>query len=193
MKKDKNKQIKQPIEKGDYGYLKKNKLIQLIITLVLMLIVCIIFYTGYIKYGNTKNIFTVFAILSVIPMARFVVGYLMLAKHNSISVDEYNKIQKKINHNLLYDLIISSPERTYPVKVAIVKDNSVCLYIPNEKVKRLEAEKYVRSFLEKECKVSAVKVACKLEEFIKMASSLEKNESGRYDKRISELLLILSL
>lgn len=188
-----NKQIKARIEKGDYGYLKKNKLIQLIVTLVLMSIVCIIFYTGYIKYGNTKNIFTVFAILSVLPMAKFVVGYLMIVKHSSISIDEYNKIQENIKHKLIYDLIISSPERTYPVKVVIVQDNSVCLYIPDEKVKKIEAEKYVRSFLEKECKVSAVKVACKLDEFIKIASSLEKNESGRYDKRISELLLIYSL
>ena len=193
MKKDKNKQKKERIEKGDYGYLKKNKLIQLIVTLVLISIVCIIFYTGYIKYGNTKNIFTVFAILSVLPMAKFVVGYIMLAKHNSISLEEYNKIQEKIKHKLIYDLIISSTERTYPVKVAIVQDNSVCLYIPNEKVKKIEAEKYVRSFLEKECRVSAVKVADKLDEFIKMASSLENNESGRYDKRISELLLIFSL
>ena len=104
-----------------------------------------------------------------------------------------NKIQQNIKHKLLYDLIISSPERTYPVKVAIVQDNSVCLYIPDEKIKKIEAEKYVRSFLEKECKISLVKVADKLDDFIKIASSLENNESGRYDKRISELLLIFSL
>lgn len=190
---EKTKKTKERIQKGDYGYLKKNKLIQLTVTLVLMSIVCIIFYTGYIKYGNTKNIFTVFAILSVLPMAKFVVGYLMLAKHNSILMDEYNKIQQNLNHKLLYDLIISSPERTYPVKVAIVQDNSVCLYIPDEKIKKIEAEKYVRSFFEKECKISLVKVADKLDDFIKISKSLEKNESGRYDKRISELLLIFSL
>ena len=194
---------KKKLEKGNYGYLKKNKLIQLSFTLGLMIIVAIIFYTGYIKYGNTKNIFTVLAIVSVIPMAKFVVGYLVIAKYNSISEDEQNKLQTQIKHELLYDLIISSPEKIYPTKVAIVQDNSVYFYISDIKKNdnqssdaknmKNKIEKYVRSFLEKECKVSAVKVFMNFDEFIKMATMLEKNENGKYDKRIKELLLIYSM
>ena len=53
--------MKNKLQKGDYGYLNKAKLRELIISFVLILMVLIIFYTGYIKYKNTKNIFTVFA------------------------------------------------------------------------------------------------------------------------------------
>lgn len=188
MKKDKQK-----IKKGDYGYLQKNKLIQLTISLGLIIMVMIIFYTGYIKYGNTKNIFTVLAVVSVIPMAKFIVGYLVIAKYKSLSQTEYEDLTSNIGQDMLYDLIISSTNKVYNAKVSIVKDNSVYLYMSDKKYNKNDIEKYVRTFLETECKVTSVKVFNELSEFKKMAGKLEKNETGKYDDRIRKLLLIYSL
>lgn len=188
MKKDKQK-----INKGDYGYLQKNKLIQLTISLGLIIMVMIIFYTGYIKYGNTKNIFTVLAVVSVIPMAKFIVGYLVIAKYKSLSQTEYEDLTSNIGQDMLYDLIISSTDKVYNAKVSIVKDNSVYLYMSDKKYNKNDIEKYVRTFLETECKVTSVKVFNELSEFKKMAGKLEKNETGKYDDRIRKLLLIYSL
>ena len=54
-------------------------------------------------------------------------------------------------------------------------------------------EKYVRSFLETECKVSAVKVFKDFIQFKKSVEILDKNEQGKYDKRIGELMTVYSM
>lgn len=185
--------MKKHTEKADYGYLQKNKILQLAISLVLMLIILAMFYTGYIKYHNTKNIFTVFSVVSVIPAAKFMVAYIVMAPYKSISKELYQRISKHEKVALLYDLLISSPERIIHIGIAAVRDNSVFMYVPDKKYKKTEVEKYVRSFLEKECKVAGVKMYTKFEDYENAITAMEKNEAGKYDKRIGDLMRVFSM
>lgn len=180
-------------KKGDYGYLNKNKLIQLSITLFLMVLVVLIFYTGVIKYGNTKNVFTVFACLMAIPAAKFGVAYIVMMPYKTDKKEIYDKLIQYENVSLLCDLLISSTEKIYHIPFAAVKDNSVFCYVNNEKYNVLSMEKYIKSFLGKECKITSVKIYRKEEQFIKAVALMDKNETGKYDKRIGELMLIFSM
>lgn len=184
---------KKKIKKGDYGYLNKNKLIQLTITLFLLILVVIIFYTGVIKYGNTKNVFTVFACLMAIPAAKFGVAYIVMAPYKTGSKELYEQLRNYENIHLLSDLLISSPEKIYSIPFAAIRDNSVFCYVSNEKYEASAVEKYIKSFLEKECKITGVKIYRKEEQFIKAVALMDKNESGKYDKRIKELMLVFSM
>lgn len=184
---------KKKINKGDYGYLQKSKLFQLTVSLILMIMVLVIFYTGYIKYGNTKNIFTVFAVVSVIPAAKFIVTYIVMAPHKGITSDEFEGMKPFLNIVILFDLLISSAEKIIHVKIAAIRDNSVYLYVPDKKYDKAEVEKYIRSFLEKECKVTTVKMIGEYKEYKKTVAMLDKNEPGKYDKRIKELMTIYSM
>lgn len=187
------KSDKKKMNKGDYGYLQKSKIFQLTISLVLMIMVLVIFYTGYIKYGNTKNIFTVFAVISVIPAAKFMVTYIVMAPFKGVTIDEYEGLKSFLNTVLLYDLLISSTEKIINVKIAAIRDNSVYIYVPDKKYNKTDVEKYIRSFLEKECNVTTVKMISGYKEYKKAVALIDKNESGKYDKRIKELLLIYSM
>lgn len=184
---------KKKIEKGDYGYLKKNKLIQLTITLVLIILVGIIFYTGVIKYDNTKNVFTVFACIMAIPAAKFGVAYIVMAPYKTGSEEIYSKIKEFENVEVVCDLLISSTEKIINIPFAAVRDNSVFCYIDNDKYDIVYVEKYIRSFLEKECKVAGVKSYKNKEQYLKAVALMDKNEAGKYDKRIKELLLVYSM
>ncbi|MBQ3584178.1 MAG: hypothetical protein IJA27_05655 [Lachnospiraceae bacterium] len=184
---------KKKIKKGDYGYLQKNKLIQLIISLVLMIMVLVIFYTGYVKYGNNKNTFTVFAVVSVIPAAKFMVTYIVMMPYKSLSLEKFESINSFQNVKLLYDLLITSTEKVIHINIAAIRDNSVYLLVENEKYEKNYVEKYIRSFLEKECKVTAVRMFRNMKEYKKAVSALEQNEAGKYDKRICELMTIFSM
>lgn len=185
------------IKKGDFGYLGKNKIKQLTITLFLLLMVLLIYFTGYIKYHNTKNIYTVLACVSAIPCAKFAVAYIVLFPYKSIQETKYKEalsnISPEADIKTLCDLVISSPEKLYFIPFGAVKDNSFFYYISDDKYDLVKTDKYIRSFLETECKVSAVKGFKDFEKFKKSINSMAKNESGKFDKRITELLLIYSL
>lgn len=188
-KMDKKKKIK----KGDIGYINKNKVIQLTIALFLLIMVGIIYYTGIVKYHNTKNIFTVLAAVSAIPTAKFAVAYLVMFPYKSSSPKEYEVLEKYSEVKIISDLLISSKERIINVEFAGVRDNSVFCYIPDKKYDKVTCEKYIKSFLETECKVSSVKVYKDFKQFEKAVKTLNNNEKGKYDKRIAELLLIYSM
>lgn len=184
---------KTKIEKGDYGYIDKSKIRQLIITLLLLVIVVVIFYTGIIRYGHTKSIFTVLAAVSAIPAAKYAVAYIVMLPYRTGSKMNYDKLVNYHNITVLSDLLISSTEKVINIVFAVVRDNSVFCYIPNDKYDRVKVEKYLKSFLGKECKISAVKAFKDFESFEKSAKTLDGNEEGRFDKRISELLKIFSM
>ncbi len=184
---------KNKIEKGNYGYINKNKLKQLGMTLLLLAIVLIIFYTGIIRYHHTKSIFTVLAAVSAIPAAKYGVAYLVMFPYKTGDAEKYKKISAYKNVKILSDLLISSPEKIYNIELAAVRDNSVYCYSPIDKYDNVVIEKYVRSFLETECKVSAVKVFKDFIQFKKSVEILDKNEQGKYDKRIGELMTVYSM
>lgn len=185
--------MKNKIEKGSYGYINKNKIKQLTITLVLLAIVVVIFYTGIIKYHHTKSIFTVLAAVSAIPAAKYGVAYIVMFPYKTGDSKYYEELSIYKNVNLLSDLLISSPEKIYNIEFAAVRDNAVYCYAPIDKYDNIVIEKYIKSFLEKECKVSAVKVYKEFKQFKKSVEALDKNEQGKYDKRIGELMTVYSM
>lgn len=189
---DKSKK-KRKIEKGDIGYININKITQLIITLFLLVMVVIIYYTGIVKYHDTKNIFTVLAAVSAIPTAKFAVAYIVMIPYHSASREKYEILIRYSNVIILSDMLLSSTDKIIHVEFAGIRDNAVFCYIPNKKYDKVNCEKYIKSFLEKECKVSSVKVYQDFDKFEKAISSLDKNEPGKYDKRIQELMLVFSM
>lgn len=97
--------------------------------------------------------------------------------------EKYKKISAYKNVKILSDLLISSPEKIYNIELAAVRDNSVYCYAPIDKYDNVVIEKYVRSFLETECKVSAVKV---FKDFIQFKKSVEILDKMNRVNMISE-------
>lgn len=186
--------MKKVKKKGEFGYIDQTKILRLLATLVLFLIVAIILYTGYFKYHNTKNVFTVMAIVSVIPTAKIAVSYLVVMKYRSCDLALYEAVCKKAPDSLIVsDLLISSTEKVFQVHAAVVRDNSVYLYGTDYADTIKEKEAYIRQFLETEAKVTTVKLFCNQDTFLKQIALLNANSAGKFDETIKKLLCIYSL
>lgn len=186
--------MKQKFEKGDCGYINQHKVTQLFITLISLIMVAIIFYTGVLRYHNTKSIFTVIAAVAAIPTAKIAVSYLVMMKHKSCDRQLYEKVLELAPDSLVVaDLLISSTEKILPMQIAVIRDNSVYLLseLENEAIKK--SETYIRTFLETEARVTNVKIYNRQEAFFKGISALNSNTSGKFDETMKKLLLIYSL
>ena len=101
------KQKKQKFEKGDCGYINQHKVRQLFITFISLIMVAVIFYTGVLRYHNTKSIFTVIAAVAAIPTAKIAVSYLVMVKYKSCDRQLYEKaVQLAPDSLILADLLI---------------------------------------------------------------------------------------
>lgn len=193
-RKDKALKKNLKIEKGHNGYINSHKVKQLLYTFISLLGIAIIFYTGIIRYNNTKNIFTVIAAVAAIPTAKIAVSYIILIPYKSIARDMMLELSKGISkEDLLFELLISSPEKIINIEAAFIRDNSVYCLMISKKVEAKFVEKYIREFLESEAKVTSVKIFDNQEAFAKSIRNLEHNEKGKFDETIKKLLLIYSL
>lgn len=185
---------KKIIKKGEWGYINQTKVLRLLGTLAMLLLVAIILYTGFIQYDTTKNVFTVMAVVSVIPTAKIAVSYLVIMKYHSCEKSVFEAACAQAPDSIvLSDLLISSTEKVFQADIAVIRDNSVFMYCENLSESVKEKEAYVRKVLETEAKVTSVKIFSKQDIFLKNLASLNGNNPGKSDETIQKVLCIYSL
>jgi len=136
------------VQRGDFGYIKARKKRALTGTLCMAAIGIAIFLTGLLlnKMSN-RNIFTVLAVLFVLPGAKFLVAYIVTFPYHSVSAERYGRVKKALPEKMvLYtDLVITSQEKVMNLDFVAVGNGQV-LGLTAKKEKELS---YIRSYLTK--------------------------------------------
>lgn len=140
----KNKKIK-----GQYGYRQYHRKVQLI--LVLCCVVAILLQLaarGLTASQSAKNILTVMAVLSVLPMANIASPLIAGWKYKTGPESLYKKIILfEDRFVLLYDLTITSREMILPFDAVAVHPSGVYGYCPLIKTDIKKAEKFINEML----------------------------------------------
>ena len=71
-------------EKGEFGYLNYRKKLNLIKMIVSFAVVAAVLIIGFIVYKTRANIFTVAAIVLVLPAAKMAVAYFVVLPHKPL-------------------------------------------------------------------------------------------------------------
>ena len=79
-------------EKGQYGYINYYKKGKLLVTLILAIMIASIILSMLLAFGDTGRIGIVFAILLVLPFAKFLIAYIMCAKFQTMPQDVYDVV-----------------------------------------------------------------------------------------------------
>ena len=170
-------------EKGNRGYIAHRKKKLGIITAVCFAVVAAIFIAGLIIFRTRNNLFTVMAILLVLPSAKFAVGLIMFIPHKNVTDELYNALEKADNKFLhKYECIFTSKEKVTYVPAMVITDHSICAYTPDSKA---DAKKFEETFAAyvKEARLSINVILLKDEkQFIKKVKLM----SGSREEGVSE-------
>lgn len=143
------------VTKGSAGYINYKKKINLIIVIAGLIIIAADFFTGLIITGTRNNLFTVTAIVLVLPVGKFFATYLSIARFKSIPEQLYNKIEKlNLKYPVAYDCAMSTPKAMVFVEAMLIGPDYICCYTSDQKADR----KYFEEFLEGFVKDGKVKV-----------------------------------
>lgn len=116
--------------KGTYGYLKKQLVFETIKTLILFAMALGIFFIGYITLHTKRSLWSVLAVLALLPACKSLVGVIMLARYKSLTADEYATFSKAAgNIPALYEIVMTTSERAYFMPVIIFAANTVTAYV----------------------------------------------------------------
>ena len=142
-----NKKKKHPV-KGEYGYYSYEKKRRVAIVAFLFGLCLLIFFTGLIMTGTRKNLFTLVAILGVLPAAKWAVSMIMILLQRPIDpkvVEITEEIAGELTHG--YELCVTAYEGRLALDAVVVCGNNIAAYSSAEKGKFEFMETHVRKIL----------------------------------------------
>lgn len=151
------------INKCDYGYLKDKLKKEIIKTLILFIVpICILIF-GILKEGSRMNIFTLIAVLGLLPAANNFVTLIMVIKAQKwiCAEDLYKKIKDSVDDNrvkIRYDLYMTGYEKSFPIQSICCIGNSLFGY-SFAKINESKFEEHLKPLLSQNgLKVGNVKI-----------------------------------
>ena len=135
------------IDKGQFGYRDHRRKMRLI--LVLIFAAAILAQLGARQLTDNqaaKNILTVMAILTVLPMANLASPLIASWNYRTPSGEFYEKVQGYEDKCvILYDLIVTTREFVVPIDAAAVHPKGVYAYCTSSKIDTVRAEKAINA------------------------------------------------
>ncbi len=174
------------LERGSFGYIRKRKIRLIVMMLALMLAAAVIFITGLLlnKYDKA-NICTVLAVLFVLPIAKFLVIYIVIFPYKGVSEELYEKTKSIVNDNavLMTDMVITSPDKSMHLDFIVITDNQVIGVTGKKKQDVKYIEDYLKNSL-KENKIEGftVKITDDRKQFEKYLPDREFEKTDRQDE-----------
>ena len=121
--------------KGTFGYIRKQRRFEIIKTLLLYVMAFGLFFIGLLTLKTEKSLWSVFAVLALLPACKSLVGVIMLARFSSLSDEKYRSYSEKATGiATLYENIMTTSSRTFfaPV-IAYASGNLIVLTSEGEK------------------------------------------------------------
>lgn len=134
--------------KGTKGYLKSQRIYELIRTILYFSISLTLFFAGWFATGNRMNLLTVVAILGCLPASKSLVETIIFFRFKGLDLKTANELEQNAEGlNGLFDLAFTSYERNYEIKHLVVKGNTICGYTDMKKFDEQEFYKHLDSRL----------------------------------------------
>lgn len=137
------------VKKGHHGYIRRRK--KLLMAEVAGMLVGIIGFIviGIIVSGSRKNLLTVAAMVSVIPMVNQFVVLVALWKYQPRPDEEYEQVAKIVKKGILdTELVITSKtDKSFLLDYACIHEKGVFCYCSDKNVSEKKAAEYIKGFM----------------------------------------------
>ena len=122
------KRINTP-QKGEYGYLAKQKKLSIIKTVLSYAIAIAVFIIGYLSAKTKENVFSIIAVLLLLPASRNTVSMIMFLKTPAYDEKLYHKLADlKGNVPMLFHLYLTSYQVNFPITCFAAKGSNLIGY-----------------------------------------------------------------
>lgn len=172
-------------EKGIYKYISKQRIIEIIRTIFMFACAIILYLIGFVTLKTNKNIWTILAVLSVLPAAKSCVSMIMFIRFSSIDETEYQIIEKaRGNIDTMYELVFTTSEKSYFVKNVCCANSTIVMLYDNRNKKDLskELKTHIMASIEREgLKGYSLKIYTDTNSYIDRLSEMNNNLDNEND------------
>ncbi len=174
------------LRKGHYGYLgRRKKRLMCQVGMIAFGIIALV-GLGIYSTGNRKNLLTVAAVASALPLANQLVVLIAAFKYHERPVDEYEKVAAIVGDGLLNtELIITSKtDKAIEINYAYVHEKGVFCYSVNKALDAKKTEEYIAGFLKANHLPADVFLMRDWKKFLNRLSELEPEDRKTCDEKL---------
>ena len=111
--------------KGEWGYIRSQRIRVLIMTVILYICALGLYLIGYCTLHTRKSLWTIFAILSVLPPSKSLVNLIMFMRFKSLTAEIHDRIHSCAGQlAIIYELPFTTYEKTYFVDAIACAGNT---------------------------------------------------------------------
>ena len=145
---EQTKESKRGRHKGMYGDRYRLKRSTVLMALAIFIFIVILVVYGMIRYDSRKNIFTVMAILSVLPFAKLCSILSTMLPYPSMPAAQAQALMSlEEGKEVVYDVIFSTEKTVYPIDCMVIEDGRLLVFSPVKDKKQKMLQEALRTFL----------------------------------------------
>lgn len=183
--------------KGSYKYIYNERIRAIILTVIMYILAVGIYFLGYLTMHTNKNIWTIIAVLSILPASKSAIRMIMLIRYKSIPESLYYDIEnRKGDLKSLYELIITTSDKSYLCDAVVYSNDTLIILSHIDQKGEKKLLEHLNNSFESEGVKTTVKVFSDEKKFISRIIEMNNNLSeDTSDKWVSvfNLLKVLSL
>ena len=187
----------QKISKGEPDYLKQQKRVVLVKTIVLFTIALAVFLIGYWSTKTKANLLSVVAVLGLLPASKSMVSFIMYLrtpKYSETIVEAAKTTCGEVP--VLYNLYLTSYKQNFPLNCIAVRGNNLMGYTEFDTCDSDACEEHLKLITSqnsfKNLNIKIFKNS-ELKKFEDRLVQLQKADTGKRETELLELMKDISL
>lgn len=188
------------IAKGDYGYLRYSRTKTIVITACMLAAALGIYFGAYAYWGTNQNLFTILAVLILLPTAKMAVSMIMFinACRTPCSEAAHAAIRPRVKGLVNgYELYMTSDKENYPISHVTIARGAVIALTESGKCNAGNAQNHIRRMMQSNGYHGyTVKVFTSLDHYVERLGALQSDaatEASGKDDEVLQLLKQISL
>ena len=185
------------IQKGEPGYLQRQKKVVLIKTIIFFAISLGVFLLGYLLTKTKSNLLTIVAVFLMLPSSKSLVSYIMYVRTPKYNENIIENVQNVIGDvPVLYNLYLTSYKTNFPLNCIAIRGNNIMGYTEFETCDTAACEEHIQLIAaQNSMKNLNIKIfkGSELKNFEERLCQLQTHEAGKKEIELLELIKDISL
>lgn len=184
-------------KKGNYGYLKAARIRTIAIASVMLAVALAVYFGAYYYFKTNQNLFTILAVLILLPDAKLIVSAIMFLKATGCSEEAHAAIASHDDEFVHgYDLYMTNEREDYAISHVTIAKGSVIALTETGKCNPNNAQNHIRRMMQGNGYHGyTVKVFTSLNSYVERLDALRDLPASDSDKdeEVLQLLKQISL
>ncbi len=173
--------IMKNVPKGTPGYFKNRKIKTGMAMVSGYLLVLLLFFTGIIAFADRGNLFTVVAIVMMLPTGKMTVNFLMYPRKGQADKAEFDEMCKSCDKlTFLADMLITPEKKSIELTYVAIDKAHILIYCTDKKMDTSYHGKYIKDFLKRSDIVTDVSFYTDMNKFKKRLAAVNSSAPEEY-------------